>query len=267
MSDSDANPLLDDPRILSVLFYPRRARAGVSRFPGAVDGTVEVDGGEVVGYRLFPAGDPTAPAMLYFHGNGEIAADYDGVATLYTERGISLLVADFRGYGWSSGQPKASALLPDARTVADAFPGLLRESGLEPRGLFVMGRSLGSPCAIDAAAQDESRWQGLVIESGFAHTFALLARLGLRITGLEGQADGLDNLEKMAGLRLPTLVIHGERDVLIPASEGLALHEACGSPNKRLLLIPNAGHNDVMAVGLKAYMEAIGDLVAGATDV
>ena len=112
------------------------------------------------------------------------------------------------------------------------------------------------------AAQDESRWQGLVLESGFAHTFALLARLGLRMPGLEGQADGINSLEKIARLRLPTLVIHGERDMLIPASEGLALHEACGAPDKRLLLIPNAGHNDVMGIGLKAYMRAIVDLVA-----
>jgi alpha-beta hydrolase superfamily lysophospholipase len=261
---SDVNELLDHPRILNILFYPRRARAGRSRFPGARDGTVDVGAGVAIGYRLFPADDPTAPALLYFHGNGEIAADYDGVASLYTERGISLLVADYRGYGWSTGRPKSTALLGDARAVADAFPGLLGKAGLEPRGLFVMGRSLGSACAIDVAAQNESRWSGLIIESGFANAFALLARLGLRVKGTEGQEDGIDSLGKIARLSLPTLVIHGKRDILIPASEGVALHEACGSPDKRLLLIPRAGHNNLMAAGLKAYMQAISDLVVGA---
>jgi alpha-beta hydrolase superfamily lysophospholipase len=257
---SEVNPLLDDPHILSVLFHPRSARAGSSHFPGARDGRVDVGDGVVIGWRLFPADDTTAPTLLYFHGNGELAADYDSVASLYTERGISLLVADYRGYGWSTGQPKVTTMLGDARAVADAFPSLLAEAGLEPRGLFVMGRSLGSPCAIDIAAKDESRWDGLIIESGFAHTFALMARLGLRIPGIEGQDDGINSLDKIAGLSLPTLIIHGRLDMLIPASEGKALYEACGSSDKRLLLIPMAGHNSVMAYGRKAYMQAIGEL-------
>ena len=257
---SEVNPLLDDPRILSVLFHPRPARADSSHFPGARDGSVDVGDGVVIGWRLFPAGDSTAPALLCFHGNGELAADYDGVAGLYTERGISLLVADYRGYGWSTGQPTVTTMLRDARAVADAFPGLLAEAGLEPRGLFVMGRSLGSPCAIDVAAHDESRWDGLIIESGFAHTFALMARMGLRIPGREGQNDGVNSLDKIARLSLPTLIIHGKLDVLIPPGEGKALHEACGSSDKRLLLIPLAGHNSVLAYGRKAYMQAIADL-------
>jgi alpha-beta hydrolase superfamily lysophospholipase len=261
---SEVNPILDDPRVLNILFHPRKAKAGKSRFKGARDGTVDVGDGVAVGWRLFPAEDPTAPAMLYFHGNGELAAEYDTVAQLYTERGIHLLVADYRGYGWSNGKPTASAMLPDARAVADAFPGLLREADLEPRSLFVMGRSLGSPCAIDVVARDESRWKGLIIESGFARAFNLLSRLGLRVGDTVGQEDGINNLQKIAGIKLPTLVIHGEIDMLIPASEGLALHDACGSPDKRLLLIPHGGHNDVMFVGLKAYMQAIVDLVADA---
>jgi fermentation-respiration switch protein FrsA (DUF1100 family) len=100
----------------------------------------------------------------------------------------------------------------------------------------------------------------LIIESGFAHTFALLARLGLRIPGIEDQDDGVNSLDKIARLSLPTLIIHGKLDMLIPASEGKALYEACGANDKRLLLIPMAGHNSVMAYGRKAYVQAVGEL-------
>ena len=248
--------LLDDPRILSILFYPRRASAGGSRHPAAQDGTIPVDD-VVLGYRLYPAPLEEAPVLLYFHGNGEIASDYDDIASLYNSRGLSLLVVDYRGYGWSSGEPRASALLSDAWAAFQAIPGLLADAGLSANRLVVMGRSLGSAPAIEVAHRAADQVRGLIIESGFAHTFKLLAYLGLRIEGATEAEHGVGNLDKIAQITLPTLVIHGQNDRLIPVEEGKTLYAHSPSADKQLVLIGFAGHNNLMFVGKDLYFDAI----------
>jgi len=255
--------LLDHPKVGRALFYPRRDDSLVSHALGVHLVTVEVEPGLTLGGRLYPAGTE-APAILYFHGNGEIAADYDGLATLYTQMGITLLVMDYRGYGKSGGTPTAGHLLADAVTAFDAMDHLFERYGLSPRGRYVMGRSLGSAAAVEVALHAGEGLAGLIVESGFADTFALLARLGMPIQGADEGRDGFGNPDKMSRVTARTLIIHGQADVLIPASDGEELYRRCAAPDKQLVLIPGAGHNDLMIVGMARYFEAIRRFVLGA---
>jgi alpha-beta hydrolase superfamily lysophospholipase len=248
--------VLDRPEVLRVLFYPRREEEPASVPPSAQPVAFEVEPGLTIGGRLYPAG-ARAPAILFFHGNGEIAADYDGLAPLYTRLGITLLVADYRGYGISGGTPTASHLLTDAVTLFGQVGRVVEGCGLTPPRLYVMGRSLGSAAAIEVALRAGERLTGLIVESGFADTFGLLTRLGLRVVGAEEERDGFGNAVKMSHIRTPALVIHGQSDVLIPASDGQELYRRCAATDKKLTLIPGAGHNDLMLVGVAAYFEAI----------
>ena len=262
---SHPSTVLDQPAVLRVMFYPRRSWPGISLVSSVHDGRVEVELGVSVGYSLHLA-EPQSPLILYFHGNGEIARDYDGIAPLYTSLGISLLVADYRGYGWSDGFPTASSLVHDAPLVFEALGQMLEEAGGEvPQWVFVMGRSLGSAAAIEVACHHQEVIAGLIIESGFAHTLQLLARLGVMLENLDETQDVFANLTKIGQISLPTLVIHGQADMLIPVSEGVALYEGSAAPDdeKRLVVIPGAGHNDLLAVGAATYFEAIRDFVLG----
>jgi pimeloyl-ACP methyl ester carboxylesterase len=251
--------ILDQPAVLRVMFHPRRSWRGVSLVSSVRDGRVEVEPGVSVGYSLHLA-EPRSPLILYFHGNGEVARDYDSIAPLYTDLGISLLVADYRGYGWSDGFPTASSLVHDAPLVFEALGQMMQEVGSRvPQRVFVMGRSLGSAAAIEAARDHQEAIAGLIIESGFADTFGLLARLGVILRGLDKTQDVFSNLAKIGQISLPTLVIHGQADMLIPSLEGVALYESSAAPEgeKRLVVIPGAGHNDLLAVGTATYFEAI----------
>ncbi len=253
--------LLDRPEVLPFLFHPRREAAYARTRPGVVPVAFEVEPRVRVGGRLYPAGQQ-APAILFFHGNGEIAADYDEISSLYTRLGLTLLVVDYRGYGTSDGQPTASHLLADAWQVFEGLSTVLTGQGAAPARVYVMGRSLGSAAAIEVAQYAGDRLAGLIVESGFADTFALLARLGLRIQGADEEQDGFGNAAKMARIQMPTLIIHGQNDVLIPATEGQELHRRSASGSKRLVLIPGAGHNDLLWVGRTAYSEAVRSLTA-----
>jgi pimeloyl-ACP methyl ester carboxylesterase len=251
---------LDHPLVKSVLFHPRSEGEYAWPSPGVHPVAIPVEAGVSVGGRLYPAaaGDP---AILFFHGNGEIAADYDDIAPLYNRLGISLLVVDFRGYGRSGGSPTAANLLADAVEVFRQTPALLASHDLDPVALYVMGRSLGSAAAIEIAAQRPDGLAGLILESGFADTLALITRLGVRITEPDMQMDLFDNGTKVGQVIAPTLVIHGESDVLIPAADGRTLYQNCGAVDKKLLLIPGGGHNNLMMVGLETYFQAIRDFL------
>lgn len=260
MSRPDCS-LLDQPAVLNTMFYPRRDfRPG-----GADDSDVmfPVADGVGVGGRLFTAGKDS-PVVLLFHGNGEIASDYDGIAPAYIDMGISLLVADYRGYGRSEGSPTASALLDDAAVIYQSARGIIAERGLESSRLFIMGRSLGSAAALEIASNAGDEIGGLIIESGFSSALRLVERLGGSIPeGAKEGARGFDNAEKMARVTVPTLIIHGEEDQLIPVDNGRTLYEACRVERKKLVIIPTAGHNDLLSYGPREYFGAIRELVFG----
>lgn len=253
--------LLDNPLVTSQVFYPRRAAMNTN--PNAHDGTVSVAEDVVIGYRLY-AKAPDAPLLLYFHGNGETAADYDGIATMYHEVGVSLLVVDYRGYGWSTGKPRVSTMLPDAAKVLEALPDILAAADVQPDApLYLMGRSLGSAPASYLAYRSRERFKAVIIESGFADAPSVFGRLGILIPDgmMHNPELPLNNAWKIEQVALPLLVIHGERDTVIPVEHGQRLYDASPAETKRLLRVRGAGHNDLLLVARDAYFDAVGAFV------
>jgi len=246
--------LLDHPETLRRLLFPH-PRTAPDR-PDAVNHFIRVAGDVQLGCRFFNA-RPDSPNILFYHGNGETAADYDYVAPLYREHGLNLFVAEYRGYGMSGGNPTCSGILRDTDPVFEGFRAFIRSMDLTG-DLYVMGRSLGSAPAIETACRYQAEFKGLIVESGFAAVRKQLARIGLSHL-FEDVADpvGFGNDLKIAEVRIPTLIIHGEADSIIPVEEGKALYSLSGAREKRALFIPNAGHNDLLERDPVTYMESI----------
>jgi pimeloyl-ACP methyl ester carboxylesterase len=252
--------LLDQPQVLSILFYPRRDFSS-----GRGEGhevSVSVAENISIGGRLHIA-DKKAPVIVLFHGNGEIASDYDGIWPLYEQIGVSLLVMDYRGYGTSDGSPTASDLLDDSMAIYRSLPYILSEHGLDKCKIFIMGRSLGSAAAVEIASQAGNEISGLIIESGFASSLRLIERLsgGTLSPDVREGASGFDNEGKMDRITVPTLIIHGKMDMIIPFENGEILFNACKSEKKKFLPIPDAGHNDLLYFGQDQYFSAVREFV------
>lgn len=256
---------LDAPQIVENLFFPRAAMKGsVRRGITAVDGVIPVDEDVVLGYRFYPDDRAGQPMLLYFHGNGEVATDYDSLSTLYHDAGAALLVVDYRGYGWSTGTPLTSKMLPDARKVAEALPDILKAHRVEPQTpVFLKGRSLGSAPAVYLAHQYPEQFRGLIIESGYADAPSLFRRLSIPVPDAMREDVHLpvNNVTKMKAVSLPLLVIHGEQDMIIPVEQGQALYEAAPSEKKTLLTVPGAGHNNLLYVATQRYFSAIATFI------
>jgi uncharacterized protein len=257
---------LDSALVTSNLFFPRKAEANKHPDKEKVkDGLITVDEGIELGYRLY-LHHSSAPILLYFHGNGEIVTDYEGFAPLYHEVGVSLLVVDYRGYGWSTGKPLTTKMLPDAQAVLDTLDDILKKHSVVPsRPLFIMGRSLGSAPALYLTMENPDKIKGLIIESGFADGPSLFGRLGILIPKAlkENETLPINNVHKMKQIKTPLLVIHGERDTLIPVNHGKELYEACPIEDKELLIIKGAGHNNVAVVQMDKYFAVIKRFVEG----
>ena len=250
--------LLDRAGATGQMFYPRP-----ELYPppaGAADHAIEVEPGVHVSARFYLL-DRSRPTLLYFHGNGEIASDHDGIAPLYHEAGINLFVAEFRGYGNSNGSPSLANLVGDAHAVLAYFHTLLDGQSFSG-ARCVMGRSLGSHPALELAANGAERLSGLIIESGAASMGRMLERAGLDGTS-EGDALGTAHEAKIRSIRLPALIIHGEQDELIPLSRAAELYELLEATERTRVTIPNAGHNDLLYVGQQQYFDAIHQFVAG----
>ena len=87
----------------------------------------------------------------------------------------------------------------------------------------------------------------------------MACRFGLSPERVDALANALS--ARIRAIELPALIIHGERDSLIPVSVGIELHREIGSQDKQLVIIPGAEHNDIMFVGTEQYFSAIENFV------
>ncbi len=251
----DDYSVLDRQEILSAVFYPRPDPSPAAP-EGSQDLFIPAEEGASLMARAHQ-GPREGASIIFFHGNGEIVSDYDELGRIYNRIGLTFIPVDYRGYGQSTGSPSISAMLRDSHAVFDFVRDWLRERGHEGP-LIVMGRSLGSAPALELASSRQEEFPALIIESGFAYTMPLLRLLGINVEGLGLSEDkGMDNLDKMARVHLPCLILHAELDQIIPLSDAKALYEACPAEDKTLVEIPGASHNDIFLRDLNRYMQAI----------
>ena len=247
---------VDDPIVSQIVFHPR-AEPLNQRSVGIC--TETVSGGEKIGGYLYL--HPESRILtIFFHGNGEIAVDYDDLSQFYVAGGISFWVVDYRGYGKSTGTPSYTKMFVDAEAIFHDIEKIEKIYGRSFHKVMVMGRSLGSASAIYLASSHPDRVSALILDSPFSHGPALISRLGGPKLPAEALSGG-DNIDRIKTIRMPCLIIHGSQDWIIPISDAEALHKACPSQKKKLIKIEGAGHNDLLIRGFNIYFAEIKALI------
>ena len=263
--------ILDRPEVLMFLFHPRpeptvspfQTAEPETRMAGQKDILIPVQAEIAVGARFHMA-EKSGGNLLFFHGNGEIVADYDELGAVYNQVGINLLAVDYRGYGRSGGKPTVTAMMRDCHSIFHFVRKWLQKNNYTGP-ILLMGRSLGSASVLELAAAYKNLIDGLIVESGFTYAGPLLTLLGIDFAALGFKEEkGFRNVDKIKNFDKPTLIIHAEFDHIIPYSDGQTLHDACPSGDKKLLKIPGANHNDIFMRGLQEYLAAVKNIVATA---
>ncbi|MGI9614348.1 MAG: alpha/beta hydrolase [Acidimicrobiales bacterium] len=258
MANDPDYSLLDQGGASAQIFFPRPDSSPTPA--GATDHVVEVGDGVSIAARRYEV-DAHGPTIVYFHGNGEVVGDHDGIAPLYHSIGVNLFVFDFRGYGRSTGSPTIEHLVADGAVCGKRALELLDADGFDGRR-FVMGRSLGANPALEVAAHVPG-YHGLILESGAGNIGRFVARLGLQPSA---EVDRLVAAHgaKLATITMPTLIIHGLSDDLVPVDNALATAELLTASEVTKELVEGAGHNDLLLVDPGRYIQSIARLVDAA---
>ena len=201
---------------------------------------LETEAGPVEAWFLPAAGETPAPVVIFAHGNGERIQDWPGMLAPYRELGLSVVLAEYRGYGSSAGRPSEAAIRDDLHQL---IARVRADPRVDPSRIVYHGRSLGTG-ALATLLEDEPP-RALIFESGFRSVSAL-AWENYRVPKLLIY-ESFDSESALASYGGHFLVMHGTADRLISPSHSRALHAAerpPGSPDPRLLLL-EGGHNNM----------------------
>jgi hypothetical protein len=246
----------------SLLYFPSKQ---ILFEPGAVgldslDVEIETEDGERLHAWWFRARGEALGHVLLFHGNAGNIADRLLHAQLLTGVGLDVLSFDYRGYGRSTGSPDEEGTYRDARAARSV---LLRQEGVDAERVFYLGESLGGAVALALALEAPPR--GLVLVSTFT-SVRDMGRVHYPILPAALVPDAYPSLHRIGGLECPLLLMHGDRDDIVPVDQGRALFEAAPDP-KRLHVFPGLGHNDLISRAggdwAKAIAEWVGAILSG----
>jgi fermentation-respiration switch protein FrsA (DUF1100 family) len=193
---------------------------------------------------------------LWFHGNaGNISDRLENLRQLHDEVGVGVFLIDYRGYGRSEGSPSEEGTYRDAEA---ALAYILSRSDVDRERIVYFGRSLGAGVAVELATRRPPF--ALILESPVPsiqdmvrHHYRFLP-LGWLIR------TKYDSLSKIGDVQVPLLVLHGDRDEVVPFKSGRKLFEVANEP-KQFYAIEDAGHNDTVLVGGREYFQALREFV------
>jgi fermentation-respiration switch protein FrsA (DUF1100 family) len=211
------------------------------------------DGTRLFGWIL-DAG-PRSPMLLWCHGNaGNIIHRLENLVELY-RLGFSVLLFDYRGYGRSDGKPSELGLYRDAQ---GAYLFVTEQRAVPRQRLVVFGRSLGSIVAADLVSRRPAA--GLILESTFPSVAAVARLTYFGAAGYWLLGAKFNLLERLSFISAPILLIHGDRDSIIPLALGKIVFDAAPQP-KEFYLVPGADHNDLYRIGGPAYFQRLKQFV------
>jgi uncharacterized protein len=244
----------------SLIYLPDDGPVGPAgaQLPGARDVTLTTADGLELGAWYLPGPATDSPAVLVANGNGGHRGMRAPLARALGEAGVGVLLFDYRGYGGNPGSPSEDGLALDVRAAREF---LLREGRVRPDRLLYFGESLGAAIVTELAIEHPPA--GLVLRSPFVdlasvgavHYPFLPVRLLLR--------DRYPVAEQLARVGVPTTVVFGSGDSIVPAGQSRAVADAAAQLH-RLVEVPGADHNDLVLLDGEAVVSAVVDLARAA---
>jgi len=221
----------------SLLYFPdpRRLHPADAGLRQADEGMLQsADGVRVSVWHVPPR--EGMPVVIYFQGNG-------GGLDLRAERfkkltadGTGLVALNYRGYSGSEGRPSEAGIILDAKAAYD-----FAAERYGANRIVLWGESLGTGVAVALAA--EKPVARVVLESPYSSVADVAASVYWFVPVRLLIKDSFRSDQRIAKVTVPVLVVHGERDNIVPITFGERLYELIPGP-KRFIRLPHAGHND-----------------------
>ncbi len=217
-----------------LIFQPRPVRVEPKIHGGQLL-RIPVAEGEAAVAVWVPA-PPGACTVVHFHGNAEQLADVGWFAMSYERAGVGLLAVEYPGYGLAHGEPSERSIY----RAADAAMAYLRDTLHVPQDRTVLeGWSLGTATATELALREEG--SRLILIAPFTSIMDL-GRMMFPILPVSLLVrDRFDTAGKAPRISMPTLIVHGTADHVIPVEMGE--HLGTLFPHATTVIVSNADHD------------------------
>ena len=244
--------MFNKSQLINSIFYPRKSNIPKDE----KDILIEVGNDISIGIRLFLK-DNKYPNIIFFHGNAELAQEYDDIAEYYNSYKINFIACDYRGYGLSNGNPSKETLHKDSKKIFEYVHKYLKDNKYTGK-IIIMGRSLGSASACEIIDNYSDNIDGCIIESGFATEFSFLQLMQINPDKIDFKLeDGFMNLEKIKKYKKPLFIIHADLDDIIPLSQAEMMLIESPSKEKNIFKVNGANHNNVIMIAREEYFNKI----------
>lgn len=243
-----------------IVFKPDTTRADLAAAGLAeqmTEAAVATQDGLTLSSWWAPAVRPDGRVIVYFQGNaGHRGGRADRIRD-YLAAGFGVLLVGYRGYGGNPGEPTEAGLYEDAR----ANLRFLATRNLRPEQIVLFGESLGTAVAIQMAT--EFPVLALILEAPLA-SITHSARVRYPLFAFDFLVrDKFNSLTKIGKVKVPLLLVHGEKDSTTSVRFGRMIYDAANEP-KRAHFIAEAGHNDLIEHGMAQAVTAfLDELPAG----
>jgi pimeloyl-ACP methyl ester carboxylesterase len=194
--------------------------------------------GEPTVFALYAPAPKGAPTLVRFHGNGEDLVDEAAEVRAYHDLGLGVLSVEYPGYGLAREQKATEATLYGAGERAIGF---LNQSGVAKDDVVVLGFSLGSGVATEMARRGLA--SKLILMAPYTSIPDMVSRFVPILPTNVLVGDHFDTLSKAPAIDIPTFVVHGDEDALIPPTMGDRV--AGAFPKAKLHVVRGGHHNDL----------------------
>jgi fermentation-respiration switch protein FrsA (DUF1100 family) len=174
------------------------------------------------------------PIVLFFHGNAEVLSWRAGRFKKLTENGVGLLAVSFRGYAGSTGSPSEEGLIADGEAAYRFAAARYSE-----KRIAIWAYSLGTGVGVRlAAAHPVAK---LALEAPYTSAVDVAAAIYPFVPVRWLMLDQFRSIDYIKDVHAPLLILHGERDRVVPIFFSETLFEAANEP-KRFVRFPEGGH-------------------------
>lgn len=154
--------------------------------------------------------------IIFCHGNSADIGTCVMDGALLCDKTNNMVVSfEFPGYGYCKGYPTEQGCYKNIQTTFDYLVNIKR---INPNKIIVYGFSLGTAIAFDLACNPRYNFSGLVLQSPFLSIVRVLYYLKKTLF-----FDLFPSIDKAKLIHVPTFIIHGNEDDIVPYIHGRIL--------------------------------------------